>query len=151
VSPLPALAGGCHCGNIAARAELTSAPQQCQPRACDCEFCRKHGAAWWSDPRGSLHIHIADEADSGRYRQGAGLAEMLLCRRCGVLVAALWQGSQASALYGVVNVTVLDARSEFPAAQPVSPQQLAPEAKVSRWQSIWFPSVRLTSGALAGA
>ena len=148
MSLLPALAGGCHCGNIAVRVELTSAPQRCQPRACDCEFCRKHGAAWWSDAHGSLHIHIADEADSARYRQGAGLAEMLLCRRCGVLVAALWQGS---GLYGVVNVAALDARGEFPAPQPVSPRQLSAEAKVSRWESIWFPGVRLTSGLRAGA
>jgi len=147
VSALPRLAGGCHCGNIAVSVELTSAPDACHPRACDCEFCRKHGAAWVSDPRGSLLIRIADASDAGRYAQGAGIAQMLLCRRCGVLVAALWQGQH---LYGVVNSSVLDARNEFAPVQPVSPQQLSPEAKVSRWQSIWFADVRLTTGASPG-
>ena len=147
MSALPALRGGCHCGNIAVSVGLTRAPQRCQPRACDCAFCRKHGAAWLSDPRGALEIHIADAADLSRYRQGAEIAEMLLCRRCGVLVAAMWQGQT---LYGVVNVSALDAREQFPPAQPVSPQQLSPEAKVSRWQSIWFPDVRLTGAALPG-
>lgn len=141
MSALPALAGGCHCGNVAVSVALTRPPPRCQPRACDCTFCRKHGAAWLSDPRGSLEIRIADAGDLSRYRQGAAIAEMLLCRRCGVLVAAAWQGQT---LYGVVNVSTLDAREEFPLAQPVSPQQLSPEEKVSRWQSIWFPDVRLT-------
>lgn len=141
MSELPVLTGGCHCGNIAVSVALTRAPPRCQPRACDCTFCRKHGAAWLSDPRGSLEIGIADASDLSRYRQGAAIAEMLLCRRCGVLVAAAWQGPS---LHGVVNVSALDAREEFPPAQPVSPQQLSPEEKASRWQSIWFPDVRLT-------
>jgi hypothetical protein len=135
------LSGGCHCGNIAVSVELASAPQTCRPRACDCEFCRKHGAAWVSDPKGSLLIRIAEAREAGRYAQGAELAEMLLCRRCGVLVAALWQQQR---LYGVVNASVLDARDEFAPAQPVSPQRLSPEAKMSRWQSIWFANVTLT-------
>ena len=147
MSPPPPLAGGCHCGNIAVTAGLTSAARRLQPRACDCEFCRKHGAAWVSDPHGSLGIRIADARDAGRYTQGAGIAEMLLCRRCGVLVAALWQ---ADRLYGVVNARALDARDEFSAAQSVSPQQLSPEAKVSRWQSIWFADVRLATGTPPG-
>jgi len=141
VSPPPQLAGGCHCGNIVLTVGLTFAPHSCHPRACDCEFCCKHGAAWVSDAQGSLMIRIAAAHDAGRYTQGAGLAEMLLCRRCGVLVAALWQGHH---LYGVVNARALDARDEFAPAQPVSPQQLSPEAKVSRWQSIWFADVQLT-------
>lgn len=147
MSSLPRLAGGCHCGNIAVSVALTSAPGACHPRACDCEFCRKHGAAWVSDPQGSLLIRIADASAAGHYTQGAEIAQMLLCQRCGVLVAALWQGQ---ALYGVVNVSALDAREEFAPAQPVSPQQLSPEAKMNRWQSIWFANVRLATGAPPG-
>jgi len=136
------LGGGCHCGNIGVSVELSFAPGTCQPRSCDCEFCRKHGAAWVSDPRGSLQIRIADAHLAARYRQGDGIAEMLLCRRCGVLVAALYP---AATLHGVVNLSVLDARDEFAAAQPVSPRQLPPQAKVSRWQSLWFPNVTVTT------
>jgi hypothetical protein len=139
------LAGGCHCGNITVRVELERAPEGYAPRACDCEFCRKHGAAWVSDPRGSLSIHIRDERDASRYAQGDRLAEMLVCRNCGVLVSALWRHER---LYGVVNASVLDVA--FAAVQPVSPRTLSAQAKMSRWQSIWFADVALVMGAAGG-
>jgi hypothetical protein len=132
--------GGCHCSNISVSVELMRAASSYSPRACDCEFCRRHGAAWVSDPQGSLRIHVRDQRDTGRYRQGAGIAEMLLCRNCGVLVAALWQGPQ---LLGVVNANVLEGRDSLPAVQPVSPKILSAEAKMNRWQKIWFADVRL--------
>ena len=140
---MPQLAGHCHCGNIAVHVELERAPGTYAPRACDCEFCRKHGAAWLSDPRGSLTVEIRSEHDTARYAQGDRLAEMLLCRKCGVLVAALWREER---LYGVVNVAVLDERSAFAPAEPVSPRTLSAEAKVSRWQSLWFADVTLATG-----
>lgn len=139
---MPQLAGGCHCGNIRVSVELERAPDGYAPRTCDCEFCRKHGAAWLSDPRGSLTIQIRDERDTSRYTQGDRLAEMLLCRNCGVLVGALWREQR---LYGVVNSGVLDGPVAFAAAQPVSPRTLSAGAKMSRWQSIWFANVTLTT------
>jgi len=138
---VPQLAGGCHCGNIRVSVELERAPESYVPRACDCEFCRKHGAAWVSDARGSLTIRIRDERDTHRYLQGDRLAEMLLCRNCGVLVGALWRGPR---VYGVVNAGVLDAPVAFAAARPASPRTLGAEAKKSRWQSLWFADVTLT-------
>jgi len=139
---VPRLAGGCHCGNIRVTVDLTHSPDTYAPRACDCEFCRKHGAAWVSDPQGSLLIQIRNEDDTGRYAQGAGIAEMLLCRNCGVLVGALWREQR---LYGVVNANVLDKRAAFADLQPVSPRTLSADAKRSRWQSIWFANVTLTT------
>jgi hypothetical protein len=136
------LTGGCHCSNITVSIELTRAASSYSPRACDCELCRRHGAAWVSDPQGALVIHVRDQRDTGRYRQGAGIAEMLLCRNCGVLVAALWQGPR---VHGVVNANVLAARESFAAAQPVSPKSLSADAKMSRWQEIWFADVRLVA------
>jgi hypothetical protein len=140
---MPQLSGGCHCGNIAVTVELARDAGAYHPRACDCDFCRKHGAAWVSDPQGSLLIQLRAERDASRYAQGAGIAEMLLCRTCGVLVAALWREQQ---LYGVVNVSVLDARAAFAAAQTVAPKELSPEEKRKRWQSLWFSAVTLTAG-----
>jgi hypothetical protein len=134
------LAGRCHCGNIRVSVELERAPETYAPRACDCDFCRKHGAAWLSDPQGSLTLEIRNERDSARYAQGDRLAEMLLCRSCGVLVGALWRGER---LYGVVNVAVLDERAAFAPVEPVSPRTLSAEAKVSRWQLLWFADVTL--------
>ena len=136
------LVGGCHCSNITVSVELPRDPSSYGPRACDCEFCRRHGATWVSDPHGSLLIHIREARDAGRYAQGDGIAEMLLCRNCGVLVAALWQGPQ---LLAVVNTSALEARTSFAAAQPASPKSLSAEAKMSRWQKIWFADVMLVT------
>ena len=54
------LSGGCHCGNLRLQVELTRIPGEYSPRACDCDFCCKHGAAWLSDPQGSLRISVRD-------------------------------------------------------------------------------------------
>jgi len=70
---------------------------------------------------------------------------MLLCRNCGVLVGALWREQR---LYGVVNASVLDERAAFADLQPVSPRTLSADAKRSRWQSIWFANVTLTTDPL---
>jgi len=136
------LEGGCHCGNITVRVELEREPAAYAPRACDCEFCRKHGAAWLSDPRGSLSIEVRAERDTSRYAQGDRLAEMLLCRNCGVLVSALWHEQH---LFGVVNANVLAQREAFAETKPVSPRTLSADEKRSRWQSIWFAQVTVAA------
>jgi hypothetical protein len=133
--------GGCHCGNIAAEVELTAAPETYLPRGCDCDFCRKHGAAWLSDAKGSLLIQIKDPQESSTYRQGSEQAEFFLCRNCGVLVVVLYQGSQR--LYATVNVKALDSTVKFGAEQAVSPKKLSADEKASRWQGIWFSNVRI--------
>jgi hypothetical protein len=135
--------GGCHCGNLRVTADLTGPPAAYRPRACDCDFCRTHAAAYVSDPRGSLLVRVGDERAVARYRQGNGLAEMLLCGNCGVLVAAVYQHERA--LYGVVNAKVLDGWQDFGAAQVVSPRTLSGEEKVSRWQGIWFSDVTIAN------
>lgn len=138
------MSGGCHCGNILVAMQLPQEPGSYAPRACDCDFCRKHGAAYVSDPRAALTLWIRDERGAGRYAQGSGQAEMLLCRDCGVLVGALYRSN--GRLYGVVNATVLDGDTRFGAEQPVSPQTLSAEQKVQRWQQIWCANVSIISG-----
>jgi hypothetical protein len=140
------LNGGCHCGKLRVTANLTEAPGAYRPRECDCDFCRKHAAAYVSDPHGSLLVRISDESAVTRYRQGSGLAQMLLCSNCGVLVAAVYQDERE--LYGVVNARILDGWQDFGAAQVVSPRALSGDEKVSRWQGIWFSDVSIAN--LAG-
>jgi hypothetical protein len=137
------MSGGCHCGKLQVSASLTGSPQTYRPRACDCDFCRKHGAAYVSDPQGSLHLTIRDEHAASRYRQGSGLAELLLCRNCGVLIAALYRDE--GVLYGAVNATVLEGRDDFGPAQAVSPKTLSGGEKVHRWRGIWFADVRIAT------
>jgi hypothetical protein len=137
------LNGGCHCGNILVEMELAHAPGAYSPRACDCDFCRKHGASYVSDAQGSLRIRIKDERDSGKYHQGSGLADCLLCRNCGVLVGAFYQSD--GRLYAAVNVKVVADRADFAAEQPVSPKKLSDSEKVERWQHIWFSNVSVVN------
>jgi hypothetical protein len=141
------LAGGCHCGNIRAELELPRESSAYAPRACDCDFCRKHGAAYVSDPQAALTLRILDEHLAGTYAQGSGQAEMLFCVQCGVLVGALHRADRR--LYGVVNAKVFDGGTRFDTEQPVSPQTLSAEQKVRRWQEIWCPNVTIISGKAA--
>jgi hypothetical protein len=136
-----ALRGGCYCGNLVVELELTHEPGHYHPRACDCGFCRKHGAAYLSDPQGSLRIQIRDPGHSTSYRQGNELAEMLLCTRCGVLVGALYREDER--VYGTVNAKAIEGAEDFGAEQPVSPKALAGNDKIARWKALWFSNVRL--------
>jgi hypothetical protein len=136
------LAGGCHCGAVRFALTLTRPPASYQPRACDCEFCTKHGAAYVSDPAGTLELHVSDPRLLARYRQGSGTAQMLLCRQCGVLVGALYE--QPDDCYGVVNAQALEGVS-FGARHTVSPRTLSAPDKERRWRELWFPNVRLRS------
>ena len=137
------MTGACHCGNLQVAAKLSGLPAAYRPRACDCDFCRKHAAAYVSDPQGSLLIRVGDERAVTRYRQGNGLAEMLLCGNCGVLIGAVYQDERA--LYGVVNAKILDLWEDFGAAQVASPRTLSGDEKVSRWQGIWFSNVTIAN------
>jgi hypothetical protein len=131
--------GGCHCGNLRIEARLTKPSESYNPRECDCEFCRKHGAAYVSDPQGKLTIAISDPGALSRYRQGNALAEMLVCRQCGVLAGALFAAD--GQLFGTVNVQALEGSHSFGARQAVSPRKLNAAEKTRRWQDIWFPNV----------
>ena len=144
---MPSVSGGCHCGNVRVELQLQRDPGTYVPRACDCDFCRKHAAAYVSDPHGALRIWIRDEQRAGRYRQGSATAEMLVCRNCGVLVGALYRAEGSA--YGVVNVRTLEERTRFAPEQPVSPQSLSATDKVRRWREIWFADVSIIAGGNA--
>jgi hypothetical protein len=135
------LNGGCHCGNILVEIFLARSSSEYNPRACDCDFCRKHGALYVSDPLGPLLIRIKDEREIGRYRQGSGIADCLLCRNCGVLVGALYPSD--GRLYATVNTKIIDDRVKFSAQIPISPKKVSENEKTERWRAIWFTNVRV--------
>ena len=137
------LKGGCHCGNIQLEVELTRAPGTYNPRACDCDFCTKHSAAYLSDPKGFLTIRMKDESQVGRYRQGNALAEFLICSNCGVLVGVTYEDE--GRLYGAANAKAIQGGRGFGPEQTVSPKTLSGDQKVSRWQDVWFPDVTITA------
>ena len=110
------------------------------PRACDCSFCRKHGAAWMSDTHGTLRVRQRGEALV--YRQGSAQADFIACSHCAVLVLAMFE--REGNVRVAVNVRALDDAGEFATEQPASPQRLAPEEKRERWTQLWFSDVRVT-------
>jgi hypothetical protein len=143
------LSGGCHCGNLRLQLQLTREPRDYSPRACNCDFCRKHGAAWLSDALGSLRITVREPPELGRYAQGSGTARLLLCRRCGVLVGACLDAD--GHLYGVANAQVLESDAPFAAATVVSPHQLSVDDKVRRWRQLWFSDVSIIAAEAVGS
>jgi hypothetical protein len=54
------------------------------------------GSAYLSDPEGALRIHIKDASTTEQVRQGSKMAEFLVCRACGILVAAYGGGRYGS-------------------------------------------------------
>lgn len=135
------LGGGCHCGRLRVAFSTVLDPAGITPRACDCSFCQKHGAAYVSDPAGQLSISIAAPDDLHRYRQGSNTAEFLFCGHCGVLVAVVLDHDGRT--HGAVNARCLDATTRLGNAVTASPQQLAAAEKVDRWLRLWIPDVEL--------
>lgn len=131
-------AGGCHCGSLRWRLDTGNSLADFTPRACDCDFCTSHGAAWISDPEGSLQVR--DTASHlRRYRQGSGQADFLICGNCGVLVAVTCVDDRGL-LRGAVNRNSFDQRHALPAGTVASPQLLPPDVKLSRWSQLWTPA-----------
>lgn len=140
---MPTLAGACHCGNLRLALTLTHPAADYSPRACDCDFCTKHGAAWLSDPEGALSISIRDASKITRYRQGDELAEFLLCMHCGGLAAVVYKCVSGHLIAAVNSRTVEGGRS-FGPPQPASPKTLSGGQKTRRWQEVWFTNVVVT-------
>lgn len=131
--------GGCHCGGVRWMLDTDIALVDFTPRACDCDFCTRHRAAWVSDPNGALRLR--DEGGHvRRYRQGSAQAEFLFCESCGVLVAVTCRGDDGMPR-GAVNRNGFDERHLLGAEVVASPQRLSPEAKLTRWSELWTPIV----------
>lgn len=136
--------GACHCRNLELRLESDRSPAELGLRTDTCSFCAKHHSAYASDPGGEVHLTVRDADHLARYRFGTRTADFLLCRTCGVFVAAY----MAEPPLAVVNVHVLDARADFLA----NPLQIADldgeslEARLARRRARWTPVASFTVG-----
>ncbi|MER9434707.1 hypothetical protein [Mesorhizobium sp. M0618] len=102
--------GGCHCGNIRLAFSTELDPSQIEVRACQCSFCVRHGSRAIADPDGRLTISVQDEARLRKYQFGLRTADYLICRDCGVYVAAIAGEDDARA---IVIINALDDRERF--------------------------------------
>lgn len=105
------MTGHCHCGNICFEFETAYTPATLPLRACQCSFCRAHGAITASDARGQVRFRFADPDQVQHYRFGLRVTDMLICRRCGGYAAAVM--SVAGRQYATLNANLLDCRAEL--------------------------------------
>ena len=130
--------GGCHCGTIHLTFETGIEPSDMEIRACQCAFCVRHGSRAAADPQGRLIVSVEDEARLHRYRFGLRTADYLICRDCGVYVAAVTtDGGDPRA---IVIVNALDDRLRFN-REPVPMDYDAEnrEGRMARRQARWMP------------
>jgi len=134
--------GGCHCGNITVSLRLSVPPDQASLRSCACGFCRAHGTRTVSDRDGRFELRAEDWSQVQRYRFGTCTADYLICRRCGVYVAAVC--ATRTGLRAVVNVNCLADRAAFTCA-PAAPDYdgESTEARLDRRAANWMPAVVL--------
>lgn len=134
-----AFEGCCHCGAIGFVYRTSLRPAAWAVRACQCSFCRAHGARTTSDPRGTVEFRVSDPGLLNRYRFGTGAADFLLCRHCGTYLAALIE--TPAGCFATINVNALHpSPTETPAAEPVSYDgETAGERQVRR-ERRWTPA-----------
>lgn len=132
------LNGRCHCGRIEVGFETSRPPETLQLRACQCSFCRKHGALTASDPGGRLSFRADGDAIL-RYRFGTRAADFIICRHCGAYVGVVMTIDGRT--YGVVNVNTLDDRSPFERpADRMNYENETVETRAARRKNLWSPA-----------
>jgi hypothetical protein len=132
----PTLHGRCHCGAAQAELRLGRPVAEISVRACQCGFCRRHGAATATDAAGALTIR--GEVRLTRYRFASGATEVLLCPRCGVYVGGMIEAEgRRLATLNVVGMSMspLSARTPEPADYGAE----TPEARLARRLTLWTP------------
>ena len=130
--------GGCHCGTIGLRFETELDPARIEIRACQCAFCTRHGSRAAADPDGRLTISVKDKARVQVYRFGLRTADYLLCRECGVYVAAICGDDDDARAIVIVNA--LDDRERFSREPiPVRYDAESREQRLARRRSVWMP------------
>jgi len=134
------LKGGCHCGNISVFYKTTQAPEDTQPRACQCAFCRKHNTAAISDPSGDLEITVREADLLTRYRFGLNTADFLVCKTCGVYLGAFMHGADDKTGFATLMIAVLDERTRFSGGQPISYSDENEAERRQRRRDRWTPA-----------
>jgi hypothetical protein len=138
--------GGCHCGAIRVNLTLSMPPGEIEVRACDCTFCRAHGARNVTDASGLIEISYRDPNVVERYRFGLRTADFIICRACGVYVAAV--ALTADGLRATMNVNVLTDRDLFRVETAVvSYSGETAESRLARRAENWTPATLRDAGS----
>lgn len=135
---MSAWSGRCHCGAIGFEYRTDRPVGEWPVRACQCSFCLKHGAAYTSDPAGSVRLAHRDPSATTRYRFGQKTADFLFCGRCGGYLGAVTDEDGQSLM--VLNLRAFDPQPEgLPAAQPMSYEGEGTGERNARRSARWTP------------
>jgi hypothetical protein len=132
--------GGCHCGAIRVRYRSKLPAADHILRACQCSFCRKHASRAVSDPDGLTEITVLDGMKMSPYRFGFRTADYIVCRECGVYVAAVM--SEGDRSWSVTIVNALEDAGEFTGpVEPVDFSDEDSEERLARRRARWTPTI----------
>jgi hypothetical protein len=141
------LRGECHCGRVEVSFETALSPGELEVRACQCSFCRRHGAKTVTVSAGRLVISAEDGA-LVRYRFGLRTADFLLCRNCGVYIAAvISDGTEERATLNAAGMMIEGLWDR--AAQPIRLDHEDAEARRKRRHRNWTPTKVVVETAAA--
>jgi hypothetical protein len=133
------MSGECHCRLVQVTVRLSRPAEEIELRACQCLFCRRHGAATFADPLGHATILVPGEPALQRYHFGYRTADYLLCRECGVYIGALLDTGDAE--FSTINAAGLQLKPfRRRTARPVSYGAETAEERIRRRKCAWMPT-----------
>ena len=129
--------GSCHCGAIGYTFRASQRPELWTIRACQCRFCRGHGARTTSDPEGSVIFRISDPSQLEKYRFGLKSADFLICKFCGVYLASVLTAARGQ--FATLNVNAIATSIFVPDAQAVTYENETLAQRQARREQRWTP------------
>ena len=131
--------GGCHCGNLTVKFHASKPFEEVPIRACQCTFCRKHNVRATADPDGKLEISVSNPDQLSRYRMGHGITDYLVCRECGVYVAAVMEDADTGRVLATCVVNTLELPPERIAEHaPAHYDAETPQSRLERRRKVWM-------------
>jgi hypothetical protein len=130
--------GSCHCGALGFSFQTALPVAKWSVRACQCRFCRAHGALTTSDPGGRLMFHVSHVELLEHYRFSLKTADFLLCKRCGVYVGAQIETTHGA--FGIINtLTMMPIPEGLPVAALAEYSSESSNERVERREKRWTP------------
>jgi hypothetical protein len=134
--------GSCHCGALGFTFRTALPVTAWSVRACQCGFCRAHGALTSTDPAGRVAFHAREPGVLQRYRFAMKTADFLLCARCGVYLGA--QIETSAGAFATINVRALTPQpAGLSSPAPAVYDGESAHERVGRREQRWTPVERM--------
>ncbi|MGI9301753.1 MAG: hypothetical protein ACR2RB_03465 [Gammaproteobacteria bacterium] len=130
------ITGQCHCGNVSFELSTSVPVSGIEARACDCSFCRVHGAQNWTDANGSATIRVKDSNQLQRYLFALRTAEFLICTTCGAYAGAVFSDSEGT--WSTVNLRLTGLSGITERTASFGGEQTS--ERIARRKRLWTPT-----------